>query len=172
VPFEAGAFNSVMATEVLEHRPNPGLFVGEARRVLVPGGLFFFSVPFLWNLHDVTHDEYRYTPFALKRLLEANSLIDPVIRATGDWHASLAQLLGLWVKRSGLTPGKRRLVSLAIKAAVQLLLTRDARTPVRFVRRQHDHRAARLRSPRQLDVNSRKRCIPRELGCKVRAECA
>jgi len=71
----------------------------EIWRVLKPGGILFFTVPFLWNLHEIPYDEYRYTPFALKRHLTQSGFNEIEIKAMGGWDAALAQMLGLWVRR-------------------------------------------------------------------------
>ena len=70
MPFENESFNCTFGTEVLEHCPEPEIVLKEVHRVLKPNGIFFFTVPFLWNLHEVPHDEYRYTPFSLERHLK------------------------------------------------------------------------------------------------------
>src|SRR5690606_37327284 len=69
MPFPDSSFDSAMATEVLEHCSDPTIILGEVYRVLKPGGTFFFTTPFLWNLHEVPRDEFRLTPFYLERLL-------------------------------------------------------------------------------------------------------
>ena len=65
LPFQDGSIDCVLETEVLEHCPRPERVTDEAWRVLKPGGFLLFTVPFLWPLHSVPHDQYRYTPFAL-----------------------------------------------------------------------------------------------------------
>jgi SAM-dependent methyltransferase len=52
MPFEDSSFESSFGTEVLEHCPYPKITLDEVNRVLKPGGVFFFTVPFLWNLHE------------------------------------------------------------------------------------------------------------------------
>jgi ubiquinone/menaquinone biosynthesis C-methylase UbiE len=91
-----------MATEVLEHVPRIENVLKEICRVLRPGGRFFFTVPYLWPLHDAPYDEYRYTPFSLKRHLDTSDFTNINIKALGGWNASLAQMIGLWINRSGL----------------------------------------------------------------------
>lgn len=100
MPFENESFECAFGTEVLEHCPDPEKVLKEVHRVLKIDGVFFFTVPFLWNLHEVPHDEYRYTPFSLHRHLQSSGFKEIKIRATGGWHASMAQMLGLWVRRS------------------------------------------------------------------------
>ena len=116
MPFESEQFETAFGTEVLEHCPNPKVILSEVYRVLKPGGVFFFTVPFLWPLHEVPHDEFRYTPFSMKRLLGEAGFLNIEIKATGGWHSSLAQMLGLWVRRAPISPGKRKYLSHVIKA--------------------------------------------------------
>ncbi|MFP4694182.1 MAG: methyltransferase domain-containing protein [Halothece sp.] len=97
-----------MATEVFEHCPHPEIVMKEIWRVLKPGGILFFTVPFLWNLHETPHDEYRYTPFALERHLIQSGFTETDIKAMGGWDAALAQMLGLWVRRRQWGGGRKR----------------------------------------------------------------
>lgn len=99
IPLEEASVDCAIATEVFEHCPYPEIVIQEIYRVLKPGGTLFFTVPFIWNLHDVPHDEFRYTPFALERILDTCGFAEIQISATGGWDASLAQMLGLWARR-------------------------------------------------------------------------
>jgi SAM-dependent methyltransferase len=98
IPLEDSSVDTILATELLEHCANPDIILKEAFRVLRPGGHIFFTVPFIWNIHLVPYDEYRYTPFALQRLLTNSGFIDIDLKALGLWDASLAQMLGIWYK--------------------------------------------------------------------------
>ncbi len=100
MPLEENSFDCAIGTEVLEHCPDPEVVLKETYRVLKSGGVFFFTVPFLWNLHEAPHDEYRYTPFSLERHLRNSGFDNIEIHATGGWHLAMAQMIGLWVKRS------------------------------------------------------------------------
>lgn len=131
MPFEQPLFECALATEVLEHCPEPEVFLKEVNRVLKPEGIFIFTVPFLWNLHEVPHDEYRYTPFSLKRHLENSGFRDIKISATGGWHAAMAQMIGLWVRRSGLRRWIRTPLSILCMPLIKLLLKMD-KPPVVF----------------------------------------
>jgi 2-polyprenyl-3-methyl-5-hydroxy-6-metoxy-1,4-benzoquinol methylase len=125
IPLNPGSIDCAVATEVFEHCPDPISVMQEIFRVLSPGGLLFFTVPFLWPLHDVPHDEYRYTPFALTRLLREAGFNDIKIQALGGWDASMAQLIGLWVRRRPMSNTKRELLSKLALPFVKILLKRD-----------------------------------------------
>src|SRR5665647_1043713 len=47
MPFGEAQFDTAFGTEVLEHCPRPEVILKEVNRVLKPGGVFFFTVPFL-----------------------------------------------------------------------------------------------------------------------------
>ncbi len=98
IPLEDDSVETVLATELLEHCANPESILKEVFRVLKSGGNFIFTVPFIWNIHLAPYDEYRYTPFSLKRFLENSRFTNIELEALGFWDASLAQMLGIWFK--------------------------------------------------------------------------
>lgn len=71
-PFEDASFDSLLCNQVLEHVFEPDGFLGEAKRVLVPGGRMVLTVPFVWDEHEQPHDFARYSTFGLKALLVRN----------------------------------------------------------------------------------------------------
>lgn len=103
LPVDTDSVGSVILTEVLEHCPNPSGVLAEASRVLKPGGILFLTVPFIWPIHCVPFDEFRYTPFSLQRLLEQSGFDEIHISATGGRNATLGIILGLWIRRRPLT---------------------------------------------------------------------
>ncbi|MFA5258248.1 MAG: glycosyltransferase [Opitutales bacterium] len=102
MPLEDASVDCAMATQVLEHCPEPMILLKEARRVLKPDGLLFLSVPFIWPLHDVPYDFYRYTPFALEKMLAEAGFEILNIKGLGGWNGAFAQMIGLWLKRAPL----------------------------------------------------------------------
>jgi ubiquinone/menaquinone biosynthesis C-methylase UbiE len=125
MPLPDSSVQQVLLTEVLEHCPDPAAVLAECLRVLTPGGRLLLTVPFLWPLHEVPYDEYRYTPFALERLLGTAGFAGVDVRALGGWDASLAQMLGLWVRRRPMSARKRALLSRALVPVVRQLVARD-----------------------------------------------
>ena len=132
MPFGNNSFDCAFGTEVLEHCPEPEVVLKEVMRVLKPGGIFFFTVPFLWNLHEVPNDEYRYTPFSLERHLKNCGFITIEIKATGGWHASMAQMLGLWIRRSPMPENKRNFLAHFIKPVMKYLIKIDSPEKIKF----------------------------------------
>lgn len=103
IPLENDSVDCVLATEFFEHVPYPEKILAEVKRVLKPGGLLLLTVPFIWPLHTMPYDEYRYTPFSLERILKNSGFDDINIKALGGWNASFAQVMGLWIRRSPMT---------------------------------------------------------------------
>jgi SAM-dependent methyltransferase len=131
IPLSNMSVDSVMATEVLEHCFSPDQILSEIYRVLTPGGAFFFTVPFLWPLHETPYDAYRYTPFSLEKLLSKTGFKEIRISPLGGWHASMAQMLGLWAAESGLTGWKRKMIIKFSKFIIPILLKKDIK-PEKF----------------------------------------
>lgn len=125
LPFEPATFDTLMLTEVLEHCPDPVAVLKESRRVMNPTGNLFFTVPFLWPLHEVPHDAYRYTPFTLQRLFEKAGFSSVTIQSSGGWHASMASMLGLWATRGIHNKIAKNLLSFFLHPIIGFLVKKD-----------------------------------------------
>ena len=66
IPMPDNEADCAMLIEVLEHVPQPDQVLKEINRVMKRDGVCLVTIPFLWTLHDIPYDEYRYTPFAFK----------------------------------------------------------------------------------------------------------
>ncbi len=84
-PFENNSFDSVIATQVLEHVFNPDQFLKEVARVTMPGGALLLTVPFVWDEHEKPHDYARYSSFGLAHLLRKSGFkIERHIKTASD----------------------------------------------------------------------------------------
>jgi len=132
MPFADNSFDTLMATEVLEHCPDPNRIINEMKRVLKPGGLLFFTVPFLWNLHEVPHDEYRYTPFALQRIFKECGMEKAELHAHGGWDMAMAQMIGMWVTATKQGSKRKRWAILLNPVMKRLMRNDNKKQPIPF----------------------------------------
>jgi SAM-dependent methyltransferase len=83
-PVADASIDVVLATETLEHVPDPAQFLAQARRVLRPGGKLILTVPFAARWHYIPHDYWRYTPSSLNNLLGEAKFGEVRVTARGD----------------------------------------------------------------------------------------
>jgi SAM-dependent methyltransferase len=95
LPFEAESFDVVVATQVFEHLPHPQTAVGEAARVLRPGGRLIITVPGVWPTHEAPHDYWRFTRHGLVELIQCHGLRCEELRSLGGTWATIGQMANL-----------------------------------------------------------------------------
>jgi SAM-dependent methyltransferase len=83
-PLEDACADVVLATETLEHVLDPPAFLAEACRCLRAGGRLVLTVPFAARWHYIPNDYWRFTPSALRILLESAGFKDVVVHARGN----------------------------------------------------------------------------------------
>ncbi|MEK7444416.1 MAG: methyltransferase domain-containing protein [candidate division NC10 bacterium] len=93
LPFHEAVFDTVKATEVLEHVPDAARALAECRRVLRPGGRLVATVPFLERLHADPEDYARFTRSMWERCLGEAGLTPLTIAPQGGYFTHLAGLL-------------------------------------------------------------------------------
>ena len=125
MPIENNSVDVVFMTEVMEHSYQPAKLLKECYRVLKKEGTIFFTVPFIWPLHETPHDEFRYTPYSLEKLLKDAGFKDVIIVAGGGWNASLAQMIGLFVRRHPMNKYLRSILSIITFPIIKFLLYKD-----------------------------------------------
>lgn len=87
LPFSSGSFDTAISFQVMEHLPEPQLFLNEAFRVLKPGGKIIITVPFMWHVHEAPYDYYRYTYYGLQYLFNHAGFMNIEIKEnTGFWQ--------------------------------------------------------------------------------------
>lgn len=72
LPFKNNSFDSAICTEVLEHLEEPSKAIRECWRILKPNSIAIYTTPFIWHVHEEPRDFFRYSPYGLKYLFEAN----------------------------------------------------------------------------------------------------
>jgi SAM-dependent methyltransferase len=86
--FEDKKFDTVLATQVLEHVYDHHAMIKESYRVLKQNGHIILTVPFTWELHEEPYDFFRLTKHGLKELfLEAGFEIVYIKANGGKWAA-------------------------------------------------------------------------------------
>jgi len=93
LPFEQNEFDTVILSDVLEHIPEPEHLLKEISRVLAHGGKLIMNVPFYYWIHEQPHDYYRYTEFALKRLMKNAGLVLVEFKVIGGPLEILADII-------------------------------------------------------------------------------
>jgi len=74
--FSDNTIDNFVCISVLEHTNNPEKIIDEIFRCLKKGGLFYFSVPFLFETHMEPCDFKRFTDFYLKNIFEKFRIIE------------------------------------------------------------------------------------------------
>ncbi|MEO7071228.1 MAG: methyltransferase domain-containing protein, partial [Nostocoides sp.] len=101
LPLLGDSLDLVVAFDVLEHILDHDAAVGEAHRVLRPGGTFLVAVPAdprLWSEHDVAVDHVRrYTRVTLSAVLERSGF---TIESMDSWNVLLRPVVALRRRQS------------------------------------------------------------------------
>jgi SAM-dependent methyltransferase len=116
LPVEAGSFDIVLCTQVLEHVDDPGVAVRELHRVTAPGGRVLASTHGVMLYHPNPQDYWRWTHTGLEKLFRDNGDWDRVdVEPGAGTTAALALLFGQFVhllaKRAGAPRLARPLVA-------------------------------------------------------------
>lgn len=115
-PFPNTSFDTVIATEVLEHIFNPNDFLTEINRILVPNGTLLITCPFAWAEHEQPHDYARYSSFGLRHIVEKNGFKIITERKNGDAILTIFQLMASYINN------KLSMKNYTIKLLFQIVL--------------------------------------------------
>ena len=125
LPLRDQQFDTIVATDVLEHLPYPDVLWGEMSRVLRPGGRLIVGVPFMYWLHERPHDHHRYTEFRLRLFCADHGLRVLTCAPYGGAIDVAADVLSKLFNRNPLRPVARIIAWAASKRK-----TIEARTPM------------------------------------------
>lgn len=115
LPVGSDSFDTILCSSVLEHIWNHQVMWSEISRTLKPNGKLIMTVPFVYALHEVPHDYFRWTRYALERAAEESGLVviklepygggidvvaDLLLRTLGAVSDRLAGLAGLIAARA------------------------------------------------------------------------
>jgi len=93
IPLASNQFDTILATDVLEHISNPDLLWREIARLLKPEGKVIIGVPFFYRIHEAPYDYYRYTEHMLRLFCERNALEVVSLNAYGGVPEIMADLI-------------------------------------------------------------------------------
>jgi SAM-dependent methyltransferase len=97
-PLEAGRFDVLLCSQVLEHVEHLDITLREMDRVLRPGGTMVLSFPFLYNVHGAPHDYRRFTTHWAVLLLPEYTVLHR--EGQGGLGSTIAVLLLNWLEVS------------------------------------------------------------------------
>jgi SAM-dependent methyltransferase len=112
LPFEDNYADTIVSFQVMEHLPEPLLFLQESFRILKSDGAILITVPFMWHVHEEPHDYFRYTKYGLEYILNKAGFVDINIKEnTGFWQ--------MWILKfnyhtAGFTPRPLKLLWIPI----------------------------------------------------------
>ncbi len=75
LPFRDCTFDYIFNLYVLEHVPDPKLAVEEIHRVLKPGGIGYFLIPFIQGFHAAPNDYFRFTSKGVESYFQGFDII-------------------------------------------------------------------------------------------------
>lgn len=93
VPLPDASFDTILASQTLEHVPSPTFYIAECARLLRPGGMLILTAPMQWRHHEVPYDYFRFTRFGIERLLGDHGFEVTESASTGGAFALIGQIL-------------------------------------------------------------------------------
>lgn len=92
IPSGDSSFDCAVCTAVLEHLEEPEQALRECGRLLKPGGVAIYSVPFIWHLHEEPRDFYRFSKYGLEYLFNKAGFEILELKALSGFWVTFGQL--------------------------------------------------------------------------------
>jgi len=93
LPFRSEIFDGIIATEVLEHVPDPSAVFAEFYRVLKPNGKLLLTTPMYWPSHEQPYDYFRYPGHGLLALASRGGFEIKALYPRGGIYALMGQVI-------------------------------------------------------------------------------
>jgi SAM-dependent methyltransferase len=100
LPIKENVADCVLAVSVLEHIDEPQIMINETFRILKPGGSLVYQVPWQWWIHEAPYDFFRYSPYALEKMLTKAGFKNIEIKPMGGFFTMLYLKKNYFLKRS------------------------------------------------------------------------
>ena len=135
LPLNPESFDTILATDVLEHIASPDLLWREMARIAKPEACLIIGVPFLYWIHEQPFDYFRYTEFALRAKCHEHCLEIVELRAYGGALSVIADLIGKQLGRGLMSRLYQAHLTVLwhIKAVRSLFLKRSAAFPAGYI---------------------------------------
>lgn len=93
IPAHDASFDSALCTAVLEHLEEPEQAIRECYRLLRPGGVAIYSIPFIWHLHEEPRDFFRYSKYGIAHLFGKAGFTLLEVKPLSGFAVTFGQLL-------------------------------------------------------------------------------
>ena len=103
LPIDSRQYDTLVCFEVIEHVRDISNILKESQRVLRNSGTIIITSPFVWPLHDVPNDYFRYTPFSIDEIMNECNFTNIHTYRIGSWKSVIYQLHKLFLYRSSLS---------------------------------------------------------------------
>ena len=114
IGIQDGSFDTILATDLLEHIPTPEVLWDEMVRLLKPSGKLILGVPFLYWIHEEPYDFHRYTSYRLEEFCKQRNLNVVHLEPYGGSMEVIADITAKHLAFSRLASSAHLLLSKAI----------------------------------------------------------